>query len=314
MVAFPISTAALRSGVSTHLIRMWERRYAAISPERSDGNRRLYTDAEVARLRLLHQATSVGYRISQVAKLDDGQLRELVAAAEELPVENARLRSAEEVESESAELIARALAAVDSADQRGLSTQLSLASSRFGPLDFLSRIVEPLMIAIGERWHDGSLRIYHEHLASIVVRSNLTNLLASMPASEEAPVAIAATPRDQLHELGALSAAIAAAASGWRTMYAGPSLPSQELAQLAATADARALLLSASISLGSQDAGPEILRVAELAPPRLTVVVGGEAAPSLFTAHQPPRNVRRVAGIGDLVSLLEQLSNGSDHA
>ena len=87
---------------------------------------------------------------------------------------------AKEAASESAELIAEALRAIERADQSDLATQLSLASSRFSSIDFLSQIVHPLMIAVGERWHDGSLRVFHEHLASIVVRSHLTNLLASI--------------------------------------------------------------------------------------------------------------------------------------
>ena len=38
-----IKFVALHTGLSQHTIRAWERRYAALSPERTAANRRLYT-------------------------------------------------------------------------------------------------------------------------------------------------------------------------------------------------------------------------------------------------------------------------------
>ena len=73
-----IKVAAKRSGLSTHLIRMWERRYQAVKPERSDTGRRLYSDEEIDRLRKLKQATEAGESIGQIADLSNSELAELL--------------------------------------------------------------------------------------------------------------------------------------------------------------------------------------------------------------------------------------------
>ena len=60
------------TGLSPHLIRIWEKRYSAVAPERTDTNRRLYSDAEIERLNLLRLATRAGHSIGNIAKLPLG--------------------------------------------------------------------------------------------------------------------------------------------------------------------------------------------------------------------------------------------------
>ena len=60
-----------RTGLSADLLRAWERRYEVVKPSRSEGGRRLYSDADIERLRLLYRATLAGRSIGQVAELVD---------------------------------------------------------------------------------------------------------------------------------------------------------------------------------------------------------------------------------------------------
>src|SRR5690349_231555 len=76
-----IKTAARLSGLSPHLIRMWEKRYQAVSPDRSGTNRRVYSDDEVERLRLLREVTSAGHTIGNVATLPTARLKKLAGGA-----------------------------------------------------------------------------------------------------------------------------------------------------------------------------------------------------------------------------------------
>ncbi len=64
----PIQVAAARTGLSPHVIRVWERRYGAVKPERGDSKRRLYSDEEIERLTLLRNATQAGHPISTIAR------------------------------------------------------------------------------------------------------------------------------------------------------------------------------------------------------------------------------------------------------
>ena len=55
-----IRVASAQSGLSSHVIRIWEKRYGAVQPIRTGTNRRLYSDGEIARLILLRLATASG--------------------------------------------------------------------------------------------------------------------------------------------------------------------------------------------------------------------------------------------------------------
>src|SRR5688572_9436733 len=76
---YSMQVAARRSGVSPHLIRMWERRYNAVEPERTPTGRRVYTEEAIERLRLLHAATRVGHSIGGIANLSLERLRSIVS-------------------------------------------------------------------------------------------------------------------------------------------------------------------------------------------------------------------------------------------
>ena len=76
-VGFPIGFVSLHTGLSTHVIRAWERRYHAVSPQRSANGRRLFSQSDIDRLVLLRRSTQNGHSISHIAGLDRAQLVEL---------------------------------------------------------------------------------------------------------------------------------------------------------------------------------------------------------------------------------------------
>lgn len=72
---FNIQLAAQMSGLSTHTIRAWEKRYQALVPSRNDNGRRLYTASEIDRLVMLAQLTKLGTNIGQIATLSNEELQ-----------------------------------------------------------------------------------------------------------------------------------------------------------------------------------------------------------------------------------------------
>ena len=73
---FAIGTVAGLTGVDVHTIRAWERRYAAIAPNRTQTGHRRYGEPQIQRLHLLRAVTDLGEPIGSVASLDDDSLRE----------------------------------------------------------------------------------------------------------------------------------------------------------------------------------------------------------------------------------------------
>ena len=60
---YPVRYVARQTGLTPHLIRSWERRYAAVAPRRTDTNHRLYSDDDIERLSLLRNAVKAGQSI-----------------------------------------------------------------------------------------------------------------------------------------------------------------------------------------------------------------------------------------------------------
>ena len=58
----PIKLAAHLTGLSPHVIRIWEQRYQAVAPHRTAANHRLYSRADIDRLGLLRPTSYVAIR------------------------------------------------------------------------------------------------------------------------------------------------------------------------------------------------------------------------------------------------------------
>jgi methanogenic corrinoid protein MtbC1 len=276
----PIQVAARRSGLSPDVIRVWERRYDAVSPARSETNRRLYSDEDVERLQLLGQVTRAGRRIGDVASLSLEELRETAAAdrqaAEKLApsaVSGARSRSAKRH-------LVFCLDAVEQFDASGLEEKLADASIDLAPVAFMEQLLMPFMETIGERWKEGSLRVAHEHMASAVVRSYIGSLNGNGRLPAGAPDIIVATPAGQRHELGALMAAIAASSDGWRVTYLGPDLPAEDIVAAAKSRKAMAVALSIVYPADDSRLNREIKRIRSQLADGVALFAGGASASS----------------------------------
>ncbi|MFN7140933.1 MAG: MerR family transcriptional regulator, partial [Limisphaerales bacterium] len=234
---YPMKVAVMRSGLTPHVIRVWEKRYGAIRPSRTGTNRRLYSEGEIARLTLLAKATAAGHSIGTIAHLNDEQLQDLVRrdtpASASTP---AKIPTGSYQE--------RAMEYIKELDPAGLETVLQEAIVRLGHQGLLRQVIAPLTTQVGEFWREGKITAAHEHFASALIRNFLTNAARPYIAANNAPVLIVATPSGQLHELGAMIVSAAAASVGWRTIYLGPSLPASEIAGAALQNHARAVALS----------------------------------------------------------------------
>jgi DNA-binding transcriptional MerR regulator/methanogenic corrinoid protein MtbC1 len=252
------------------VLRVWERRYGAVQPTRTPGNRRLYSPHQVKRLQLLCRATHLGFAIGQVASLPAAELEGLVAEAG--PIDGLLLDAREPHAFLSA--AQRATQGLDPGDLAGVLGQA------FGAIEVpavLHGLVVPLLHWVGDRWEDGSLSIAHEHMASAIVRTFLGGLVTGSQPDSAAPCILMATPSGQLHELGTLLAAIAALQEGWRAVYFGPDLPAQQIADAAHRRKAHAVALGITYPSDDPRLPAELRRLRQGLPDATHLLVGGRA-------------------------------------
>lgn len=277
----PIGVVSARTGLPQDLIRAWERRYQAITPDRGPTGRRLYSDVDIEKLRLLRRAVTAGRRISDVASLPVAALRDLVAQdRNETAVVPDRGRRGGDSKSPAQELLEEALEAIESLDRRRLERALRGASVELTGPAMRRHLIGPLLETIGQRWHDGSLRIVHEHLASVVIRAYLNDNRNGHERTHM-PRIVLATPAGQYHEIGALMAMAAAEESGWDACYLGPNLPAEEIAAAARQLGARAVALSIVYRGDDTHLLDELERARRLIDPSVPIFIGGRAVDSV---------------------------------
>ena len=74
---YPVQVVVRQTGLTAHVLRAWEKRYGAIRPTRSESGRRVYSDLDIRRLKLLSRVTKQGHPIGSVATLPDEVLETL---------------------------------------------------------------------------------------------------------------------------------------------------------------------------------------------------------------------------------------------
>lgn len=299
---YPVRVVAARTGLSPHVLRAWERRYRVVVPTRSEGGQRLYSVLDIERLRKLRRLVEAGHAISRLAGLTREQLDQ-VSGAESQAVEGRD--QTDEVEAR----VEEALGAAMRFDAAQLEAVLERAAVSCGIPTFLDLIAVPSLERIGQGWADGSVSVAQEHMASAVFRRVLGWLLRVYEVHGAAPRIVLATPQGQAHELGALLAAVSAAAEGWRVTYLGPDLPVAELVRAAEQTRADAIALSIVYQGGIDGLFAALRRPGEGLPPDVPLILGG-AAVQRHRQEAESAGALVVETLPEFRSLLARLAEG----
>lgn len=272
----PIGVVESRTGLSAHTLRAWERRYGVVEPHRSEGGHRLYSDADIEHLRLLHELTRRDRRIGQLADRSPEQLREQLREdrAAELTAPGAEVREDSQV-TRIAAFLDEARAAVGDFDAERLDALLRRAALTLSVGMFVDDLVGPLLRDVGRAWEEGEIRPAHEHLASAIVVRVTSWLMENFEPEPEAPWIVVGTLAGDRHELGALFVAVTAAAEGWRVRYLGPDLPAEDLALAARQGPAVAVAVSLVYSESESSTASELRRLRRGLPSGIALLVGG---------------------------------------
>ena len=291
-----IKTVATQTGLTQFTIRAWEKRYAVVTPLRTETNRRLYSNADISRLTLLRLATEAGHSIGRIANLPTETLLERIGTEGTLAHPTAITEEGVSEEISLRFYIASCITAVKQFQAHALESTLFAASAAFSRPVFLEKLIAPLMQEIGEQWKAGTLRIAHEHLATAVVRTLLGNICQGFDISPAMPNLVIATPQGQHHEIGALIAGATAAAHGWQVTYLGPNLPVEEIVGCVVQKKAKAIGLSIIYPTADPHLANELRKLRRGVQEHVALFVGGAGA----MAYDPVINAIGAVRIKDM--------------
>ena len=206
-----IGELSRRTGVSPELLRAWEHRYGLLEPSRTVGRFRLYSEADIARVRRMRANLDAGLSASEAAR---------VVLAERSAVDSPGL-------GEAADELARSLEGYDDVGAQAALDSLLAAFS----LDIVVReVLVPYLHAVGERWQRGELSVGQEHFISNVIRGRLLALSRGWDRGV-GPRALLASAEGDQHDLPVLLFGVLLRTHGWRITFLGADTPVASLAE-----------------------------------------------------------------------------------
>lgn len=235
MNSFSISQLQQFSGIKAHTIRIWEQRYNALQPERSEGNTRYYNSAQLRRLLNIVSLSTNDYKVSELCRMPDAQLNRL------LEEQMKNLSAANEPYEY---FISQMVGAAMDFDEAHFEKMFSACVVRFGIRQTYGKVIYPLLNRVGMMWACDSLPPAQEHFVSNLIRQKLFTALDGLPpATHSRNTWLLFLPENEFHEIGLLMANYLIRQSGKRTIYLGANVPFESLQKTAAAVKPSHLLL-----------------------------------------------------------------------
>ena len=220
-----IGELSRRAGVSTDLLRAWERRYGLLRPTRSDGGFRLYSPQDEQRVALMRDHLERGLSAAQAARL-------ILDETERRPDESPALaRGAESLRQ-----------ALDALDESAAHTALDTLLANLSLETVLGEVVMPYLHELGERWKRGEASVADEHFASNLLRGRLLGLARGWDRGLGPRALLACAPGEQ-HDLALIIFGVALRERGWRITYLGPDTPIDSLENAARKLEPAAVVI-----------------------------------------------------------------------
>ncbi|EDM76025.1 B12 binding domain/transcriptional regulator, MerR family protein [Plesiocystis pacifica SIR-1] len=207
---YRIQTVAEMTGVPAATLRAWERRYGIPSPERTSSSYRLFSDHDIASIRKLKELCDEGMAPAEAARMV-----QRIEEASNQPVEGDPYARASE----------RIIAAIVDFDPQRLEQAVRGAMFLGSASTVFQRVLAPTMRSVGERWHDGTLSVAQEHMASEALSGAARDMLRLLEPQSSAKPAIVACFADEEHTLPLYGVAFGLLRWGLRPLVLGARTP-----------------------------------------------------------------------------------------
>ncbi|MGP1990635.1 MerR family transcriptional regulator [Zobellia laminariae] len=212
------------SGIKAHTIRIWEKRYNLLSPERTDTNIRRYSLESLQKLLNITLLYSNGHKISKIANLKEGKIPEIV---NELISKN----------NNSQVINTFKLAMINFDEQLFTRTFKTLLLDKSFSEVFKEFFI-PLLNELGLLWQTDTICPAHEHFISNLVKQKIlisTQDLSVEEGSNEKTTFIAYLPENEIHEIGLLYLNYEIVSRGYKSVYLGQTVPLESLEEVMKT-------------------------------------------------------------------------------
>lgn len=290
----PIAAVERDTGLSKDTLRVWERRYGFPRPLRDANGERFYPHEQVDKLRLLKRLMDQGHRPGKIAEHPVERLQALAEAG------NERSGTALSAEVPDANL-RHYLRLITDHDVEELRRELARLAVRAGLARFVTDVIAPLTVLVGEGWAKGEIAIFEEHLYTESAQAVLRSAVSAIPHPGESPRVLLTTIPSEPHGLGLLMAEAMFALEGARCVSLGVRTPVTEIARGAATQHIDIVALSFSPVVSPHHVVESLRQLRESLPAATEVWAGGSSPTLQRRAPDGVRVLARLDAIGPAI-------------
>ena len=212
---FSIKNLENISGIKAHTIRIWEKRYKLLSPERTDTNIRKYSLESLKKLLNITLLYKKGFKISKIANLEPENIPQLVR---QIALEN---------NSDNISINALKLAMVNF-DVGMFDSKYKILVENNGFDYVFFNIFIPLMAELGILWQTGAICPSHEHFVTSLIKQKIhvqTEKIQNKKfIQESSPKFVIFLPDNEIHELSILYLNYLILSKGFQTIFLGQSI------------------------------------------------------------------------------------------
>jgi DNA-binding transcriptional MerR regulator len=293
MATYTIKDLEKLSGIKAHTIRIWEKRYGLIEPQRTSTNIRTYCDLDLKRLLNISLLNHNGLKISKIARLSNDELSDKIHHLQQ---------NSTDTESQIKSL---AIAMIE-LDEEKFEKIISRAVIQLGFEDTIIKVIYPFFQKIGIMWQTGIINPAQEHFVSNLIRQKLIVAIDSQININHSNYKsfILFLPEGELHELGLLFFAYLIKKRGHRLIYLGQSVPMNDLIEVAKLRPADYIVTAFVSSINGQDISQYLKNLSERLADEIIFISGSQTE---NISDNLPSNVKSVSSPIEFIDVLEDL-------
>lgn len=223
MKYYQIAELEQLSGIKAHTIRIWEKRYGLIEPERTDTNIRLYSDDQVRKLLNVSTLLTNGNKISKIASFTDTEINAQIS----------KLQSESGNDVVSSYFINELISSMLEFDELLFEKTFLAAVTKLGMYEAMLGVFYPFLKKVGMMWITESAMPVQEHFASSIIRRKLMVAIDIQQTTIKSKKKfLLMLPEDEWHEIGLLFSHYIIREKGFETIYLGQNVPYQNMKTL----------------------------------------------------------------------------------
>jgi DNA-binding transcriptional MerR regulator len=212
---FSIKDLENLTGVKAHTIRIWEKRYNLLQPERTNTNIRYYSLVNLQKLLNISYLNSNGYKISKIASLHGQEIPQLV-------------KKVAQNDQTSNQAIGAFKLAMINFDQKLFYDTYNMLIKEKSFINIFYQDFIPLLTEIGMLWQTDTISPAHEHFLTSLIRQKIlinTEKLQSQNNQKSNKVFVLYLPSNEVHELALMVMNYQIIANGHKSIFLGQSVP-----------------------------------------------------------------------------------------